>query len=89
MPRGDGTGPVGGGGPGTGTGGGSGRGGAMAGGGRGRNNGGAYGPGGDCICLGCNTRIPHTPGVSCTGIKCPKCGRTMIREELYNDRKKS
>jgi len=85
MPRGDGTGPAGGDGPGTGRGAGrgfnSGRG--------GRNSGGAYGPGGDCICVACNIHVPHQPGVSCTSLKCPKCGRTLIREELYNDRKKS
>lgn len=84
MPRGDGTGPAGGGSPGTGHGAG-----ARAGGVRGRNNGGAYGPGGSCVCLGCNTRIAHSPGVSCTDIKCPNCGRTMIREELYKERKKN
>jgi hypothetical protein len=85
MPRGDGTGPTGGGGPGTGRG--AGRA-FSGGGGRGRNSGGAYGPGGDCICVACKTRIPHQPGVSCTSLKCPNCGRSMIREELYNDRKK-
>ncbi|MDX9958823.1 MAG: hypothetical protein AB7T74_16890 [Clostridia bacterium] len=90
MPRGDGTGPAGGGGPGTGRGGGAGGGrGTMTGGGRGRNSGGAFGPGGYCICLGCNTRIAHNPGVSCTDLKCPNCGRPMIREELYNERKKN
>lgn len=80
MPRGDGTGPTGRG-PETGRS-------IGQGGRRGRNNRGAYGPGGYCICLGCNTRIVHQPGVSCTDMKCPNCGRTMIREELYNDRKK-
>lgn len=59
------------------------------GGGRGRNNGGAYGPGGACICVRCNTRSPHQAGVSCTDLRCPICGRPMVREELYNDRKKA
>ena len=89
MPRGDGTGPAGGGGPGTGRGGGRGMGaGTGMGGGRGRNNGGAYGPGGDCICVHCHTRLPHQVGVSCTDLRCPTCGKPMVREELYNDRKK-
>lgn len=83
MPRGDGTGPMGGGGPGTGRGFGRGTGGG------GRNSGGAYGPGGYCMCVNCNTRFPHEPGVSCTELRCPKCGRALVREELYNDRKKS
>lgn len=84
MPGRNGMGPAGGGGPGTGRGGGMG-----GGGGRGRNQGGAYGPGGDCVCAGCGARIPHQPGVSCTSLKCPRCGKTMVREELYNDRKKA
>lgn len=87
MPRGDGTGSAGG--PGTGRGGGRGMGvGHGTGGGRGRNNGGSYGPGGDCICVHCNTRVPHQAGVSCTDLRCPTCGKPMVREELYNDRKK-
>lgn len=96
MPWGDGTGPAGGGGPGTGRGGGRGMGGSgsmgggrgTGGGGRGRNNGGAYGPGGYCLCVRCKTRVPHEPGTSCTSLRCPNCGNTMVREELYNDRKK-
>jgi hypothetical protein len=26
--------------------------------------------------------VPHEQGVKCTTIKCPKCGNTMVREEL-------
>lgn len=50
--------------------------------------GGGYGPTGDCICVRCGTRVPHPQGVSCTSIQCPACGMTMVREALYNDRKK-
>lgn len=54
------------------------------GGGHGRNKGGAFGTGGFCICAKCGTKIPHQQGIKCTTIKCPKCGHTMIREELLN-----
>ncbi|HCC69910.1 MAG TPA: hypothetical protein DEQ09_01970 [Bacteroidales bacterium] len=53
-------------------------------GGRGRNKGGSYGPGGVCVCAKCGRKIPHPKGVKCTTIKCPDCGRPMIREELLN-----
>ncbi len=52
------------------------------GGGQGRNKGGALGPGGYCICAKCGEKTPHQQGIKCTTIKCPKCGKTMIREEL-------
>ena len=54
------------------------------GGGRGRNQGGGFGVGGYCVCAKCGEKIPHQQGVKCTTIKCPKCGHTMIREELLN-----
>ena len=54
------------------------------GGGRGRNNGGGFGVGGDCICAKCGEKVAHQQGVKCTTLKCPKCGHTMIREELLN-----
>jgi len=54
------------------------------GGGRGRNKGGAMGVGGYCVCAKCGEKLPHQTGVKCTTIKCPKCGTTMIREELLN-----
>jgi len=57
------------------------------GGGRGRNRGGSYGTGGYCVCAKCGERIPHQRGVKCTTLKCPKCGHTMIREELLQNRK--
>jgi len=52
------------------------------GGGRGRNKGGAFGTGGFCVCAKCGEKLPHQRGVKCTKLKCPKCGKTMIREEL-------
>jgi ribosomal protein S26 len=54
------------------------------GGGRGRNKGGAFGPGGFCVCAKCGEKVSHHQGVKCTTIKCPACGNTMVREELLN-----
>ena len=51
---------------------------------RGRNRGGAYGPGGDCVCVKCGAKIPHRKGEKCTKEKCPKCGHPMVREEMVN-----
>jgi len=84
MPKGDRTGPDGMG-PGTGRGMGKGK---AGGGGRGRNSGGAYGPGGMCVCAKCGTKLAHRQGEQCTKLKCPSCGQTMIREELLNDSRK-
>ncbi len=58
------------------------------GGGGGRNKGGGFGAGGFCICAGCGKKVPHQRGEKCTNLKCPDCGRTMVREELLNSRKK-
>ncbi len=55
----------------------------------GRNKGGAYGPGGYCVCAKCGEKVLHTDGIKCTTIKCPKCGTPMIREELLNDKRKN
>ncbi len=52
------------------------------GGGHGRNKGGGFGIGGYCVCAKCGTKISHKQGEKCTKLKCPKCGHTMIREEL-------
>lgn len=50
--------------------------------GRGRNSGGACGPGGYCVCAKCGYKQLHDRGEKCTTIKCPECGRTLIREDL-------
>ena len=57
------------------------------GGGKGRNNGGGFGVGGFCVCAKCGEKLPHQRGVKCTTIKCPNCGKTMIREELLKSKK--
>ncbi|MFA7138052.1 MAG: hypothetical protein WC151_06005 [Bacteroidales bacterium] len=57
------------------------------GGGRGRNHGGGYSVGGYCVCAKCGEKVPHQQGIKCTTQKCPKCGHTMIREELLNEKK--
>ena len=55
-----------------------------SGGGKGRNKGGSFGVGGFCVCAKCGEKVSHQQGVKCTTLKCPKCGTTMIREELLN-----
>lgn len=78
MPRGDGTGPMGGG---TGTGRGMGGGGGMGRGrGRGRMGGRAFGAGGACVCPSCGKKVPHQRGLPCTQRTCPHCGAMMARE---------
>lgn len=37
------------------------------------------GPGGECRCPGCGTKVSHQPGVPCSSLNCPKCGRPMVR----------
>jgi predicted DNA-binding protein (UPF0251 family) len=39
---------------------------------------------GFCICLHCNTKAPHQPGVPCRERKCPQCGKKMVRENSYH-----
>ena len=75
MPRGDGTGPAGQG-PGTG------RGMGQGGGGRGRMGGNrpGAGPGGNCVCPGCGTKVSHSRGTPCFGMTCHKCGDNTMRE---------
>ena len=70
-----------------GMGGGSGRG--SVGGGDGRNRGGGFGAGGFCVCAGCGKKVTHQRNQKCTELKCPDCGRTMVREELLDSKKKT
>ncbi len=82
MPRGDGTGPRG---QGTGTGRGM-RGRSMD---AGRATGSAVprmggnragaGPGGQCVCPSCGTKVAHRIGVPCYQARCPECGSSMVR----------
>ena len=74
MPGRDGTGPFG---QGPGTGGGAGMGSGR--GGRGRMGGQGVGPGGECVCPSCGTKIEHKIGVPCYEMTCPKCGTKMVR----------
>lgn len=74
MPRGDGTGPFGGG---SGTGRGMGRGGGQ---GRMGGNRAGAGPGGNCVCPSCKTKVIHQVGTPCASMNCPKCGIRMVRE---------
>jgi hypothetical protein len=69
MPRGDGKGPAGGG---------QGRG-QGQGGGQGRMGGRGGGAGGECICSDCGCTVPHKRGVPCTNMRCPDCGKPMMR----------
>ncbi|MFC2004400.1 hypothetical protein ACFLUK_02545 [Chloroflexota bacterium] len=64
MSRGDGTGPP------TGR---SQRGGQM------RGNQPGTGPGGNCVCPSCGTRLLHQVGMPCYNVSCPKCGTKMVR----------
>jgi len=75
MPRGDGTGPVGGGGPGTGRG----RQGTGQGFGKMRGTQAGAGPSGECVCSGCGNKVPHKVGTPCYNVTCPKCGAVMTR----------
>jgi len=47
--------------------------------GRRRMGGFGLGPGGECVCPKCGTKVPHQRGVPCYQHKCPKCGTMMIR----------
>lgn len=56
---------------------------------KGRNNGGSFGPGGYCVCAHCGYRTPHQQGVKCTTLKCPECGKTLIRRALLEQKNNS
>jgi predicted RNA-binding Zn-ribbon protein involved in translation (DUF1610 family) len=62
--------------------------GSGSGGGQGFNKGGAFGPGGYCVCAKCGEKVPHERGIKCTTLKCPNCGHTMIREDLLKSKAK-
>lgn len=50
--------------------------------GRGRNQGNrpGAGPGGNCICPQCKTKVSHELAQPCFHVRCPTCGHHMIRE---------
>jgi len=60
--------------------GGGGRGQGSGGQGRGGGNRPGSGPGGNCVCPKCGTKVPHQAGQRCFDVTCPKCGTSMIRE---------
>lgn len=37
-----------------------------------------------CICVHCDTKIPHVRGIPCRENKCPECGRIMFKEGSYH-----
>ncbi len=37
-----------------------------------------------CICVHCDTRIPHAKGKPCRENKCPQCGKKMLRQGGYH-----
>jgi len=51
----------------------------SGGGGRGGGNKPGAGPDGVCVCPKCGHQVPHTVGVPCYTVACPKCGTTMLR----------
>ncbi len=42
------------------------------------------GPEGNCICVKCNITVPKQRGVPCRQMRCPQCGRPMLREGGYH-----
>ena len=50
------------------------------GGGQGRMGGEGAGPGGNCVCPNCGTKVVHQARVPCYSISCPNCGTKMTRE---------
>ncbi len=39
---------------------------------------------GNCICVHCNTVVPHTKGIPCKEVVCKTCGKRMLREGGYH-----
>ena len=48
--------------------------------GMGRGRRGVTGPGGNCVCPSCGTKVDHLAGTPCASMNCPKCGIRMVRE---------
>lgn len=40
----------------------------------------SMGPSGHCVCVACGTTAPHARGVPCRELRCPRCGKVMVRE---------
>ena len=64
--------------------GGKGSGGGQGGGGRcrgtGAGQGGGTGASDSCICSACGAKTSHERGIPCMQVKCPQCGKPMVRE---------
>jgi len=45
--------------------------------GRGRGRGQGLGGTAECVCPDCEEKVPHTRGIPCIQMKCPKCGSRM------------
>jgi PHP family Zn ribbon phosphoesterase len=43
------------------------------------------GPGGFCVCVKCEHRVPHERGTPCLQMRCPTCGGRMVREGSAHD----
>ena len=33
-----------------------------------------------CVCPACGSKTPHERGIPCTQVRCPECGKPMVRE---------
>lgn len=52
--------------------------------GRGRMGGYGLGPVGYVVCPNCGFKMLHQRGIPAYSMRCPKCGSTMVREEILN-----
>jgi hypothetical protein len=41
---------------------------------------GIMGPGGTCVCPDCGERVRHEFAEPCREVRCPACGKKMVRE---------